>query len=147
MPRVEFRTPPTGDEIDNPDRRMLRELVLYGGAGYWSAGCGQGALNFFRSGQRRRAAQLLLMSDESAGFYLEHVDEENGYHVSVGGDDFEHEILVYVGGDPIRVPPALFVTPEAAWTAVEEFCKTGRRTRAITWKLRDALDWEYSTEL
>lgn len=143
MNTIEFFSPPDGDEVTNPDKKWLRDLVLNKGEDFWNAGAGQGSLKF--SGPDG-TVELLLTMEQSLGFYLEYIDQNSVYYVSLGNGSFEDTVTVYVGGDPLVLPSAFFVSREVAWTAVEEFCNTGQRSDALTWKDRSEVNWHYGYE-
>jgi hypothetical protein len=146
MHRIVFRVPSNGDEISNPSLDELKKLVLHGGEDFWAAGSGDAALAYFEEEEEERKAQLLLMFNEAEGFYLEYKDRDWEYYVPLTKNDFSRKVILYVGGNPIQVPPAFFVNKKVAWSAVEEFCKSGERTPRIEWRKRDDFDWNYSTE-
>lgn len=140
MTTIEFFSPPDGEIIRNPKPESLKELVLNRGEDYWNAGAGQGSLD---RKQRGRSLQLLLTFSTDHGFYLEYIDRNDVYFVSMGEGTFDQTVTVEVGGDPILLPTAFFISPDQAWAAVEEFCATGKRTTAIRWKDRSEVNWDY----
>ncbi len=140
MNPVEFFSTPDGDFVTNPDREWLRDLILNQGEDYWNAGAGQGSLKY--SGPDG-TVELLLTMERSSGFYLEFIDQNSVYYVSLGNGTFEETVTAFVGGEPLILPCAFFVSREQAWTAVEEVCNTGQRSAALTWKNRSEVNWHY----
>lgn len=96
---LEFFSPPDGDVIVDPDIKLLRKLVLTGGEDYWNAGAGQGSLKYVGANGK---TELLLAFHKTCGFYLEYIDMNDVYYVSLGGGDFDHAVSVYVGGNPLE---------------------------------------------
>ncbi len=81
--------------------------------------------------------------EQSLGFYLEYIDQHSVFYVSLGNGNFEDTVTVYVGGEPLVLPLAFFVSREAASAAVEEFCNTGQRSDVLIWKDRNEVNWYY----
>jgi hypothetical protein len=146
MRKIVFTVPLNGAEIPDPSMEQLREWVFHGGEKFWAAGSGQGLLEHVTDGPRKRWPNLLLMFEESEGFYLEYIDGQGQYHVPIASEDYGRKVLVYIGGDPIQVPPAFFLSADIAWSVVEEFCRSGEGSSTIRWKRRKEVDWNYSTE-
>jgi hypothetical protein len=135
-------TTPAGPEMKEPALPVLEELVLRGGPDFWAVGSGDGMLTR-KAGDK--AAALILMLSETAGFHLRHqpdVDELE-YFVPVVGDDFTTTVELSVGGNRMKLPKAVFVSRAEAWDAVREFARTGGRTKALTWKNLYDLDWDW----
>jgi hypothetical protein len=139
---TEFFSPPDGAFVANPNAEWLEDLILNVGEDYWNAGAGQASLKREDDGSN---VELLLTLVPMRGFYLEYIDSNNNYFVSLGDGTFDETATVYVGGDPVVLPTALLVAKELAAAAVEEFCRTGERSSAVRWKLRRDLNWHYGS--
>jgi hypothetical protein len=140
---TEFFSPPDGEIIQNPQLDWLKDLILNKGEDYWNAGAGQASLKRHENGA---TIELLLTLEPSQGFYLEYIDPQNVYYVSLGEGTFDKTVTVYVGGDPVLLPTAFFISRKLALAAVEELCSSGCRTTKITWKQRRDVKWNYGCE-
>lgn len=136
MAEMIFITPEEGSEVVAPDPHWLRELVLSRGADFWCSGSGQGWL------KHPGGAELLLAFATGHGFYLEYIDHSN-YWITLSPERREGKVSLWVGGDPIIVSVRFFVPADLAWAAVEEFCATGKRAKALSWVPRNEVDWNY----
>jgi hypothetical protein len=131
---------PAGESVTNPDPDRLKELILNGGEDYWNVGSGQASLEYVEDSGR---TALLLALEPSLGFYLEYVNRNKVYYVPVGEGPLDRTVTIYVGGDPMPLPTAFFVSRELAWDAVELMCRSGERTPKINWKERSETNWHY----
>jgi hypothetical protein len=135
MSTTEFCSPPNGESISNPSLDWLSELILCGDKDFWNAGSGEGAIKYIpASGSAYSLLGLIL--DEPHGFHIRYMDFDQNEHVSAGDGDTKVKVKVYVGGDPLYIPAALFIGRELTWVVVEHFCKTGLRSPKIRWARR-----------
>lgn len=137
---MEFFSPPDGEIVMNPELDQLRDLIMNKGEDYWNAGAGQASLKRHQNGA---TIELLLMMEPSLGFYLEYIDPQNVYYVSLGEGSFDKTATIYIGGDPVLLPTVFFVPRESACAAVEELYRTGQRSERINWKRRSEVSWHY----
>ncbi len=86
---------------------------------------------------------MILTYEEAHGFYLEYVTEYKQCFVSLGEGSFDEVVAPHVGGDPLPLPAAFFVTPLEASRIVEEFLCSGTRGQSIKWGLRSEQGWHY----
>jgi len=140
MVTIEFFSPPEGEFVKNPKLEWLKGLILNKGESYWNAGAGQGSLTRKQNGSN---VQLTITLAPDHVFYLEYIDRDDTYFVSIGEGTFEETITVEVGGDPLLLPTAFLISKELACAAVVEFCKTGQRTKRVKWKKRSSVNWHY----
>lgn len=129
MATVEF-IDPSGDTIANPSVEYLREIFLNRGAGYWSGESGDAGL-FFDDGSS--VSQIVIMWAESLGFCLQYNKDGKDLSVLSGEDESGEVVTLFLGGDELTVPKLYFVTPEAAWLAIQEFRQTGERAANVSW--------------
>ena len=117
-------------------------MIWFSGEEFWSAGSGQGWLEHFKENKK---STLLLTFHKDYGFHLEIKFSESPPLVSLGeGEgDFEQTVKTHVCGDPWILPTKFFVTRGQTWQAVEQFCKTGTKTDAITWGDKRKINWHY----
>lgn len=115
---------PDGGPLD--DLAMIRESLLTPG-NYWRQGSG-GALIEFTAGSRR--ASMILLPHEDHGIYLKWLDDDETW-LSLG--DRSRLDSIVECSDEWFASVGLFVSPGEAWTAVEEFCRSGERTSRIAW--------------
>jgi hypothetical protein len=137
MNELVFVTPDDGSHAASPDMSWLRDMVLYGGADFWCGGCGQGWL------RHASGSDMTLAFADRYGFYLEYHDADTGYWIPLSETRSDRGVPVWVGGDPIIVSQQFFVSPDATWTAVEEFCKTGQRAGLVPWVRRSEVQWSF----
>ncbi|HEX9062365.1 MAG TPA: hypothetical protein VF941_19510 [Clostridia bacterium] len=130
-----------GDEIINPDFQQLKFLVRTGESEYWEGGSGE-ALIEYNDGQK--SSKLYIMMSEGYGFYLEYCN--NKAYVPVTNDCFEDIAKVYVGGDPVPVPRAFFLSEEETERQVEEFLNTGEVNHNVKWVEKDKTGWNYGED-
>jgi len=142
MAVVEFFSPPDGEFVKNPSLEWLGGLILGSGEDFWSAGAGQASL---KRTQDVVVTQLLMTFVPGIGFYLEFIDQNSQYFVSLGTDTSSETTTVYVGGDPLVIPNSLVVARDQALAAVSEFCATGDRSPKVNWKRRSDVKRRHNT--
>ena len=134
---VVFRDP-SGQER-NIVEEELRELILTADERYWRIGSGEGSLEMTDSEPRRA---LTLSLKEPYGFLLQYGEYESTDDlVAVASTDHAETTEVIVGGNPWKVPTTFFVSRQAAWEAVEEFCRSGRPGNSLKWVRLDDQIW------
>lgn len=141
MKEVKFITC-SGDKIINPDSQYLKSLIRNGGLEYWDAGSGQAMIEY-KDGDK--TSELYLMMSEGYGFYLEHYKDKT-YYVTMTNSSFEDVAKVYVGGDPIPVPRALFLSIKDTEIQVERFLNTGEVSYDIKWVEKYKTGWNYGED-
>ncbi len=119
MTKVVFVVPEDGSEVVGPKLNWLRGLVMDQGDDFWSSGSGQGWL------KHSSGAQLLLAFNSAHGFYLEYIEPDRDYWISLSGSNPKRKIVLWIGGNPIIVAGRFFVSRQSAWKAVKELCATG----------------------
>lgn len=118
--------PPIGDPILNPEMDSLRDIILESTGDYWSQGsCGASIV--WSDGEAE--SEMLILYHQVHGYYLQHHDV--GVWLSLGDKSLLSKVVEAAGEWYASV--GLFVMREEAWLAVEEFCRTGRRTSEINW--------------
>ncbi len=86
------------------------------------------------------------MMADGCGFYLEYYGDKVCY-IHLSGNSFDDVTEVYVGGDPIPIPRALFMDMNEAITQVKEFIKTVKVACNINWKDRADVNWHYGEDI
>ena len=122
---------PTGEEVDNPSSALLEELILSKDQAYWAYQAGDVGLDF-ESPNGEAAITMLLK--EPYGIFIQHTapNEEQEF-CAVGQSGKDEDVVVYVGGEPMHIPAKQFVSRPLALRAVEEFRRTGERTKELPW--------------
>jgi hypothetical protein len=138
MSGLVFAVPEDGSEVAAPDPDWLRERVLHGGATFWCSGSGQGWL------RHSDGTALLISFAEGCGFYLEFIDSKGQYWHAVFPHSAAGKVPVWIGGDPIIVSKQFIVSPELAWSEVEQFCRDGHLADAVPWARRSSVSWDFS---
>ncbi len=144
MKIIDFYSPPYAEVIGEPDLRLIKILILYVDAEFWTAGSGQAWFTYLDDDKNY---QLVLTFHTDYGFHVRYKVEGESIKVSLGeSGDYEHSVETFVGGDPWILPTKFFVTREQTWQAVEEFCTTGNKTDTITWTDNRDIKWHYGDE-
>ncbi len=124
---------PDGSDLSAPDPSFLQDLIMSSGDDYWQGASGDAALWFDRGDGKR--ARLILMEDESAGFFLLYKNPESGGDFHPASDDeSDQTVTIYVGGEPMEINAADFVSREKAWEAVAYFLNEGERDPDLDWR-------------
>jgi hypothetical protein len=135
---------PQGEEIKDANLSEVVQLLQNQGESYWSVGSGAAELTFSEGGC---TTKLQLVFHRNCGFHLLFVSPDRARFLSTGDGPLNHVVKPYVGGDPMPLPEAYFVTRETAVAAVEEFGKSGQQPSNVRWiKDEDAIwsrdpDW------
>jgi hypothetical protein len=137
MSAIVFVVPENGEEVTSPNLDWLRQMVLHGGTDFWCSGSGQGWL------KHPTGAELLLAFADRHGFFPEYIGEQLDHWIAFSENCGEGKVPVWIGGDPIIVSERFFVSAESAWSAVEEFCSSGERTRRIGWRREGDVEWSF----
>jgi hypothetical protein len=125
--RVVFRSP-LGEEIENPKKELLQELIVNPKTGYWDRGSGGTTIDCYAD---QTKTSLMMFPHRNYGTYLRFYDEENKPWLSVG-DEKELSRVVECN-DEWYVSVGLFVPNETAWLAVWDFCLAGGKSAKVKW--------------
>jgi hypothetical protein len=125
---------PDGSDQTAPDPIFLRDLILMSGDDYWQSGAGDAALWFDREDGKR--ARLIIMEDETSGFFLLYEHPESGdYFCPEGSQESEQSVTIYMGGEPMEINARHFLSKDQTWQTVEYFMKAGERNPALDWQV------------
>lgn len=141
MKKIEFGTC-MGEKIVNPSFQKLESLIKTGGSGYWSVGAGQSRIKYE---DENTSQELYLMMAEGYGFYLEFYKDKT-YYVTVSSSLFDDVAEIFVGGDPIPVPRALFLNEEDTIIQIKEFLNTGDVSYNFNWVDKGNVNWHYGED-
>ena len=131
--RITFISPDGADTVA-PNPESLRDLIMNAGDDYWQYGSGDAALLYDRDDGAR--VRLILMEDETAGFFLLYEDPETGEYLHPkGSDPGDETITISMGGEPMDVSAQNFVAKDKAWEVVEFFMRDGERAPVPEWKI------------
>ena len=125
-------TSPQGDELECPDLELLQEYILQPPEKYWIQGSGDASLSFK---EKLKETSLLILPNESYGFYLKFLVSENNRIANTWLSLNDPLLLdrVIECSEEWYASIGLFLPPNKAWWAIEEFCKTGIRTDKVQW--------------
>jgi hypothetical protein len=130
-PRITFNRP-DGKEQINPATESLRDFVLNRGDDFWATGSGQAALEFKGADAGSR---LLLTGLQSAGFFMIYEPTDGDPLAATNSATTEQDMItVYVGGEPMEIPPSNFLDRETAWRIIGDFLHDGKPSPRITWE-------------
>lgn len=119
---------PMGKCEENPPSEMLRQLLLAPPAGYWDQGGGGATLELVMPNCK---VSMMLCPSSQYGVSLRYYDNQGNPWLSVGDADKFGEVTELY--DEWYVSVALFVSNEKAWSAVKEFCMSGKQSAELTW--------------
>ena len=125
-PLIEF-IGPTWEPTTEPDAETFRRLILELPDEYWIRGNGQVQIHFLGKNEENE----LLVSP----------NKEFGVSLKIFGEGFDWLSLhdrarlaeITTVSDDWLTSVGLFLPPDKAWVAIEEFCRTGERSRAVEW--------------
>ncbi len=118
---------PTYEQSEDPDPDFLRRIVVELPDDYWGRGYGGAILTFTGKVAEN---QMIVQPNEEFGIYLK-VFGEGFDWLSLADRSRLGEITTCCHDWEASV--GLFLPPEAAWTAIEAFCRTGERSPAVEW--------------
>ncbi len=140
---TKFFSPPDGEELNNVSIDFLTDKLVNHGAEYWNAGAGQASLKFHLNERSFTELLIILCLDR---FYFEYIDEQSVYYVVLQTMGISEGQIIYVGGDPLRVPMQCTVDRKTSVDLCAHFLKFGSRYEKINWVPRNQIEWEYSLE-
>lgn len=124
---------PFGQRIENPSPFYLHQLLVNPPRGFWKQGSGDAAIHL--DGEGGEQISLLILPNEDFGVYLKCHRRKDGRIVETWLSLADPTRLgeVTTCSDEWLASVGLFLPPEAAAQAVEEFARFGRRSDAIQW--------------
>lgn len=111
-------------DLHNPDRQVLRDLIL--NASEPGREYGEATIRFPKG---TPSAWLYILHDRSLGCSLWYNDRRETW-LPIGDAARMTELVC---PDDIKSPAGSFLTPTAALPVIEEFCCTGERSAAVEW--------------
>lgn len=141
MSLIEYRSP-NGEITEFPNIEKILQTIREPSVEVWEAGSGGASMMFEKA--NGETCLLMLFFDECNGFFLEHRPDVKRHirFFSIGSENMDDLITIYVSGEPTRLPKGVFVTQQAALVAAEEFVKTGERSSQLTWRNRNEISWD-----
>lgn len=119
---------PEGRVEREPDLGELRRLIVELPADYWTAGCG-GAILQHDSGSR-----MLVLPNLEHGIYLNlFPDARETEDVWLSLADRNALDTTAECSDEWYASVGLFLPPESAWWAIEDFCTSGGKSDRVEW--------------
>jgi hypothetical protein len=109
----------------NPDLEELRRIVLNPKGPGWDFGDAR-----IRYEARGEQFTLIVLSHLELGYYLKYIDPRDEEWLSLGDASRLTEVVV---PDDWEASIGLFIPPDRAWLAIEEFCQSGTRSNRIAW--------------
>ena len=110
----------------DPDLEQLRQVVIERGAEFGEAG--------FTFANAHRRTSLIAIFHEPIGYYLKYLASLTPPlpepWLSLGDRSRLAEVVT---PDDWEASVGLFIAKEAAWLAIEDFCRTGERSSRISW--------------
>jgi hypothetical protein len=129
MPRVVLEDT-RGKKIENPDLGALREATLSISPAFWLQGSKSTVeLDYFDDHGQRKSWMIILPHENA--YYLNVNRGTKGEFVSLSDRNKLTEVVEC--GDDWEASRGIFIPPEQAWLAIEEFLRTGQRTDKIGW--------------
>jgi hypothetical protein len=127
MPHAIEFIDPKYNRTNEPDMEAFRGLVLDLPDSYWMQGNGQAEVVFLgKSGENT----LLISPNKGYGVALKIFGE--GFDWLSLHDRSRLAEITTVSHDWLT-SVGLFLPPDVAWVAIEEFCRTGERSKAVEW--------------
>jgi hypothetical protein len=129
---------PEGDFIANPPLELLHSLLFEEPPEYWCQGSGMSDLCFIDHTETAYVAindrpSLSFFAVEPYGVLLSYQAPRQSSQVPCIGLAGKPWVMHYVGGEPMYVPLACFVSRPVAWEAVQEFVRSQRKPEALDW--------------
>jgi hypothetical protein len=125
---------PSGDEILEPTEADLRAVIFDTDQHYWDSGSGDAALLYMRGRESVHDKPWLnFFMQEPHGFFVRFTAHSEPPSVPYDGSDANMSVVHYVGGDPLRLPLACFVSREAAWEVTKYFFAARERLPRLRW--------------
>lgn len=113
------------NDIRNPDRETLRDLVLNAN----QPGREYGEASIKLDGANPRM-WLYILHDNDLGCSLWYHDADGEAWVPIGNAARMNELVC---PDDINSPAGSFLDPSMALAVIEEFCRTGERSSDVAW--------------
>lgn len=119
--------------MEDPSPGYLRSLIIAPPPGYWTVGSGGATLDFETDDGRKLS--LLILPNDSIGYYLHYLEEANGRIVNDWLSLWDENRLSEDAScsDQWMASVGLFLPADSAAVAVEEFARTGQRSQDIRW--------------
>jgi hypothetical protein len=133
MKEIEFWAP-SGETLKNPSMEVLREIIFERGKEFWERDSFDAGL-YYRAPDAN--SQLILMRKEPYGFCVQYIGQEEDEYALASDEEPNEVVTVYPGGESLKLPRNYFVSPADAWTAIEEFCQSGKRQTGLRWIVFD----------
>jgi hypothetical protein len=118
---------PRWERSQSPDVQQLRRLVLDLPDDYWLQGNGQVTIKFDGKTEEN---ELLVSPNKEFGIALKIFSTEFDW---LSLHDRSRLAEITTVSEDWLTSVGLFLPPEAAWIAIEEFCRTGERSSAVEW--------------
>jgi len=119
---------------------VICDLILNAPGSYWTSGSGDAGLS---RTQASVTSELYLAMSAERTFHLRYIRDLNvlEYLVPVLTPDLSDTTVIYLGGEPTRLPCSFFVDPQQASEAVRFFLSTGEPLPALQWVPLYEQDW------
>jgi hypothetical protein len=141
-------TGPNGEHCINPADAAVDDLFSQG-EDYWQdlRGRGHGSFDFVID--KYPIANLETTFANGFGYYVAVTQLDPQGHqqfVALNEDEGNGDVAkLHYGGEPFLVPRQMFHPAQTAAAVVKEFCRTGKRSAAVTWYRLAELDWDSTT--
>ncbi len=134
MKKITFLTP-SGEDIENPPEAILENFIYAKDETYWNSNAGDAGLWYDESENRK--AELNIVFERSYGFRFVYSSyQDNADYLLKSDNNLQKEILLYVGGEPIKYSAADFVNKDIAWQVIKEFLHSGNQSPKFQWKIQ-----------
>lgn len=132
MKQFTFRQP-TGKTIANPSPGFVASAILSPPKDYWRQGNGDANIKCSEDGVEK--SELIIAENEEFGFYMRFYDYEEHPNPKpwLSLQDRSTLSVTTECCDEWIASVGLFVVPERAAKAVEEFVQTGHKPTSIEW--------------
>ncbi|QMV15562.1 hypothetical protein [Vibrio spartinae] len=130
--------PPDGDDIENPDVELIRNIVLYENEGYWKQGSGESGIEIQGVNE-----QLIFFNYQDRGVFIMLSPDYEVPVVSSTNNKVQETLVHHIGGNEFRFPDCCLFPKADAWTIIQNFIVSGMKTEKFQWVELYDLDFEH----